>query len=81
MAGCYYLESRGSHSFTAALGTEYDHNGDPIDMVCRDCGHGEHNESPLPRMSAPSNDWSIRTDGMVFAEDLNSDGTLKINEC
>ena len=74
---CETFNRRGSHSLTAAPGTAFDRNGDPIDMICRDCSYTEHEDVALPRMAPPSDDWYARTAGHTFSEDLNSDGTLK----
>ena len=43
---CQIFAARGSHSWAAAPDTTYDRNGDPNDMVCRDCG--THISDPTP---------------------------------
>ena len=73
---CEYYEENGRHSFTAAPDTERDRNGDPIDMVCRYCPEAIHNENAAPRMDAVRT-WEAFSAGHIFAEDINSDGTLK----
>ena len=73
---CPTLDSRGSHSYTAAAGAAYDQNGDAVDMVCRDCGATLRHDEPLPRFNS-SRDWKDASAGHVFAEDCNSDGTLR----
>ena len=60
------------HSWTAKPNTERDRNGDPIDMVCRNCGVEIHNDTPEPRM-ARTETWEAATAGVTFAEDYESD--------
>ena len=76
---CEHYEEKGRHSYTAAPGTERDRNGDPIDMICRYCGDPLHIETPAPRYT-PNRDWAAATAGRTFAEDLNSDGSLKTED-
>ena len=79
-ANCEYYEEKGRHSYTAAPGTERDRNGDPIDMVCRYCEITLHSDEPTERFTTKGRSWAAATAGRTFAEDLNSDGSLKTPE-
>ena len=76
---CEIFAERGSHSYTAAPGTDRDRNGDPVSMVCRYCPATLENNVPAPRIKH-SDDWAAAIVGHIFVEDCNTDGSLKTED-
>ena len=74
---CEYLEEKGRHSFTAVPDSPRDHNGDPVNMVCRYCPETFTNNVPDDIDFGRERTWEAASAGMSFAEDLNADGTIK----
>lgn len=67
-AACSTFQSQGSHSWMSAPNTTYDRNGDPNDMLCRDCGTLAHDPNPTNRWE-PDTNWATATAGYIFADD------------